>query len=92
MSTDMRLYKDRSLKAKRVIIHKNRSIHVQNNQNTLQCKYARQTLELSTPHARYIAAVLLVALESSGASYGKVIYRYFEQSAKHNLKIKKNEP
>jgi len=55
----------------------------------------RQTLELSTPHARYIAAVLLVALESSGASYGKVICKYFEQSDKHNLtnlKEQQNEP
>lgn len=74
----------------RVIIHNNRSIHIQNNQNTV-----RQTLELSTPHARYIAAVLLVALESCGASYGKVIYKYFEQSGKHNLtnlKEQQNEP
>jgi hypothetical protein len=32
------------------------------------------------PHARYIAAVLLVALDSSGASYGKVICKRFKQS------------
>ena len=54
-----------------------------------------EALELSTPHARYIAAVLLVALESSGASYGKVICKYFEQSDKHNLtnlKEQQNEP
>lgn len=38
------------------------------------------------PHARYIAAVLLVALESCGASYGKVICKCLEQNGKHKLK------
>jgi hypothetical protein len=34
------------------------------------------------PQARYIAAVLLVAFDNCGASYGNVICRHFKQRDK----------
>jgi hypothetical protein len=42
----------------------------------------KQTFELSMPQARYIAAVLLVAFDNCGASYGNVICRHFKQRDK----------
>lgn len=46
-------------------------------QRTLQSKEERKTtLEVSTPHAKYIAAVSLVALASCCVSYGSVICKW----------------
>lgn len=73
MCSNMRLYKNRSLEYKTKKMYNPDIIYKLPN-HSIKHKQMNQTLDGSTPQAKYIAAVSLVALDNVFGSYGNVIY------------------